>query len=283
MPAFKLESNQSKWLRLPELATAVGAIVGSLGSYILGAALVLPSQLFGIANEETLVAFGVQATILLTVSWALFRISHVLVVWIYIFGVFLYAKFSIERRFKIRTDHPKSRAFQNRRLREFTRREEGQARLLISRLLITFWAVWELMLDNAQPALQQKVMFYLIVGFGMVFLSFSSAFRRTIDGSPRKSNLSFAFSSEMFWFLAAMVSVAIVSFGALRTSHQMHSGNMYVVGAGAVCSLSGLVPVIGGELFYERETGVFVIVGAQRELVIGDRDTVPDNVGSCFH
>lgn len=252
---MKIGSNTDTLSRISSSLTLVSVAFGAFGAFLLGVFSAIPRSLWGTFDEKTLFSLAGSVTLLLTIGWAFFKLARPIVLIIYFFGVFLYCRFILGRKYYRNLRNQKVAMFQSQTGRRFLSSSQGRARTLIAQVILTVSFIWILFFSS--PA--DRDLDNLTIAAFFVFY-FSISILNSYRVGFTLSHKEFLFDMQGVKVLGAVALFICFSAGLLRVSTMMNQTPLELHTPLWTCAANSLFPVAGGDLFFLPESQSFVVI-----------------------
>lgn len=239
--------------------------VGGSGAYILGVVVGLPWSVATLINNASIVHLTGQLTFMVLIMLALFKVSRLLSTGALIQWNFMVCKFCLGPKRPRGLRNPAVSRLQRQMNNAVVEGRSHRRIVLVMRILIvgafclfTFFKIE----TSSSTATPQKVVLYsmiVIVG-AMGFMGSMSAYRV----AEKKTHREFVSTPEGRRLAVVMALFLCMILGIARTFTMMQGSAVYYSSERGVCQLVPMMPVYGGDLYFERENSNFVVISSNR-------------------
>jgi hypothetical protein len=246
-------------------ALAFALYVGGSAAYVLGVVVGLPPPIATLITPATIVHLSGQLTFIALIFFALFKVSRLVVTGLAFFSNFLICKFYFGLR-RPRGLRDPAVARLARRMDKAALEGRLQGRVIFGfRIVIalafcafTFFRI-EASSFTTHPS---RAMLYvtIFVGGVMAILGSMSAYRVAVS----RSHGEFLNSSEGRKLAVVTALFLCMIFGMARTFTMLQGPTVYYSFGREVCQLAPMMPVYGGNLYFDRESSNFVVMSSDK-------------------
>ncbi|MFD1160744.1 hypothetical protein [Roseovarius aestuarii] len=242
--------------------------VGGTGAFLLGVVFGLPSSVVTLINHATIVHLSGQLTFIALIIFALFKVSRLFVIGSVVFFNFLICKFYFGLRKSRGLRDPVVARLQRRRNKAVVEgRSYGAFVFGVRIIMVLVFSISTFLPIETGSFITypSRIALYYTILFGgiMAILGLLSAYRV----ADKRTHREF-FNSPEGWKLAFVATLFLcMVFGMARTFTMMQGPTVrYALGA-EVCQLAPMMPVYGGNLYFDRESYNFVVISSDKIAV----------------
>ncbi|MDT0682610.1 hypothetical protein RM543_07930 [Roseicyclus sp. F158] len=253
------------------LACAVAAFalyVAAGSAYILGVLLGLPAVVVTSLNHTSITHLFGQATFGAVLAFTFFKLSKVIVNGVLIFTNFLLCKYYYGGRRPRGLDDPTVARLQRRMDSAVIEGRAYGKSAIIARASITivfmYLMFFQIDLTQTITTLARALGYALIWLLGSMFVFSSMLAYRVLDGRTCREFLS---SPEGRGFGVLLALWIIFLIGTVRSSSMMHGPTFHYSPEEKVCRLAPMMPVYGGDLYFDQQSNNFVIINDGKILL----------------
>jgi hypothetical protein len=246
-------------------AVAFALYVGGSAAYVLGVIVGLPSQIATLINHATVVHLSGQLTFITLIIVALFKVSRLIVVGLVFFWNFVICKFYLAPKRPRGLRNPVVLRLQRRMNNAVVEGRTHGRVIFFLRILIALAFCVHTFLPIVTGSVTTQpyriVQYSTFFGGGLLAIVFSmSAF-----GVFASRTLTEFFNSPQGRKLAVVTLLYFcMVFGMARAFTMMQGPTVYYTLGLEVCQLAPMMPVYGGNLYYDRETFNFVVLSSDK-------------------
>jgi hypothetical protein len=254
--------NTEKVLTLAALTFALYA--GGSASYVLGVAIILPSSVATLINSTTIVHLTSQLTFMAVFVFALFKVSRLIVVGMAFFGQFLICKFYFGPKRPGGLRHPTVNRLQRRMYNAVVEGRSYSLFIFWVRIIIVTGTCLLTFFSFASTAIvtQPKTfLFFSTVLLMPITAIFGSMFAYRVHKRTLKEFFS---SSEGRKLVVVTTLFVCMVLGMARTLAMMQGPTVFYSLGPEFCQLAPMMPVYGGNLYFDRQSSNFVIMSSNK-------------------
>lgn len=252
-------------LNAPQLvsfaALALALYIGGSTAYVLGVVVGLPSTITVLINHATIVHLSGQLTFMALVIFTLFKVSRLIVTGLIFVWFILIFKYQYGRKRPRGWRHPAIARLQRRMNNAVVEGRSHGIVILGARIAIAFvfcFSTFLTIVDGSFITYPSRILLNSTIFFGgLIAITGSMSAYRVAAGRTHKE---FFNSTEGRNLAIAIALFVCMVFGMIRTLTMMQGSTVYYSFGGEVCQLAPMMPVYGGNLFFDRESYNFIVV-----------------------
>lgn len=265
LPILRVVINLSAGQLLTLAALGFTLYVGGSGAYILGVVVGLPWSVATLINHATIVHLTGQLTFMVLIILALFKVANLFSTGALIQWNFMVCKFGLGPKRPRGLRDPAVSRLQRQMNNALV---EGRSHMRIAlgmRIVIVFafclFTFFKIETSSVTTTLQTLVIYSMIIFCGVIgFLGSMAAYRV----AEKKTHKEFVSTPEGRRLAVVTILFVCMILGMARTFTMMHGPVVYFSSERGVCQLAPMMPVYGGDLYFEREDSNFVVISSNR-------------------
>ncbi len=246
-------------------ALAIALYIGGSGAYILGFVIGLPWSVATLFNHATIVHLTGQLTFMALVILALFKVSRLLSMGALIHWNFMVCKFRLgpKRPGGLR-DSAVSRL--QRQMNNAVVEGRSHRRIVLGlRIVIVVvfcvFTFFKIETSSSTTTPQNVGLYSMIILAGVMGFTGSMSAYRVAEKQTHGEFLSTPRGRQLAVVTALFLCMVL---GMARTFTMMQGPAVYYSSERGVCQLAPMMPVYGGDLYFERENSNFVVISSNK-------------------
>ncbi len=239
--------------------------VGGSGAYILGVVVGLPWSVATLINHATVVHLTGQLTFMILIILALFKVSRLLSTGALIQWNFMVCKFRLGPKRPRGLRNPAVSRLQRQMNNAVVEGRSHRRIVLGMRIVIVvafcLFTFFKIETRYSTTTLQNVVLYSMIILGGAIGFTGSMSAYRVAEKTTHRKFVRTPEGSRLTVVTALFLCMIL---GMARTFTMMHGPAVYYSSERGVCQLAPMMPVFGGDLYFERENSNFVVISSNK-------------------
>lgn len=265
IPILKSISEMSSREVLSAAIFALALYFGASGAYVLGFVVGLPNSLSTLINHATIMHLTGQLTFIALLMLVLFKVSRLIITGLLVFWNFLICKFRVApKRPRGLRDHAVARLQRRMNNAVMEGRTHGKT-ILVARIAVvllfcgsTFFTIVEETFTSHPSVVVRNISIFF--GGLLAITGALSAYRVATSQTHKEF-----FCSPQGRKLAVVTALFLcMVLGMVRTFTMMQGPTVSYSWGHEVCHLAPMMPVFGGDLYFDRDSSNFVVMSSNK-------------------